>query len=72
MKTTLILIAAMALTGCSSTNITKLVGALAKDPAIVSINVPTMYGTVKFTRVGSQTNSVTISSDGEVRVNETR
>lgn len=70
MKRNLLLaIAAASLCGCSSTNITKLVGALAKDPAIVSVNVPTMYGTVKFVRVGSQTNSVAITSDGEVRVN---
>jgi hypothetical protein len=55
--------------GCTSTNITKLVGALAKDPAIVSVYVPTMYGAVKFVRVGSTTNSVDVSPDGNVKVN---
>jgi len=67
MKSILALVA-VALCGCSSTNITKLVGALAKDPAIVSVNVPTMYGTVKFTRVGSGTNYVEVTSDGTVKV----
>lgn len=52
--------------GCSTTNITKLTAALAKDPAIVVVSVNSIYGTVKFTRVGSITNGMTISPDGTV------
>lgn len=65
----LVFLILLPLCGCSSTNITKLVGALAKDPAIVSVYVPTMYGAVKFVRVGSTTNSVDVSPDGNVKVN---
>jgi hypothetical protein len=55
--------------GCSSTNITKLTAALAKDPAIVSSRVTTLYGTVSFVRVGGGwTNSVSVSPDGTVTV----
>jgi hypothetical protein len=56
------------LTGCSTTNITKLTEALAKDPAIVVIKVGTVYGTVNLTRVGTLTNGMTISPDGTVSV----
>ncbi len=58
----------LAIAGCSTTNVTKLVTALAKDPAIVVVNVGTVYGTVKFTRVGSVTNGMTVSPDGTVTV----
>jgi hypothetical protein len=70
MKTKLIVLAmaAAALSGCSTTNITKLTQALAKDPAIVVLNVGSVYGTVRFTRVGSITNGMTISPDGTVTV----
>lgn len=54
------------LAGCSTTNITKLTAALAKDPAIVVVSVNSIYGTVKFTRVGSITNGMTVSPDGTV------
>ncbi len=54
--------------GCSTTNITKLTQALAKDPAIVVVSVGTVYGTLKFTRVGSVTNGMTVSPDGTVTV----
>ncbi len=59
-------LALLLLTGCSTTNITKLTSALAKDPAIVVVSVNSIYGTVKFTRVGSITNGMTISPDGTV------
>ena len=58
----------LACAGCSTTNITKLTQALAKDPAIVVIKVGTVYGTINFTRVGSLTNGMTISPDGTVSV----
>ena len=54
--------------GCSTTNITKLTTALAKDPAIVVVKVSSVYGVVNFTRIGSNTNSVTITPDGVVTV----
>lgn len=50
----LMLIGACAmLTGCSTTNITKLVGALAKDPATVAVSVQSVYGTVYILRTGN-------------------
>ena len=54
--------------GCSTTNITKLTEALAKDQAIVVVNVGSVYGTVKFTRVGCVTNGMTVSPDGTVTI----
>jgi len=39
--------------GCSTTNITKLVGALAKDPATVAVSVQSVYGTVYILRTGN-------------------
>jgi hypothetical protein len=62
------LLACLLLSGCSTTNITKLTEALAKDPAIVVVKVSSVYGTVNFTRVGSLTNGMTISPDGTVSV----
>ncbi len=56
----------LACAGCSTTNITKLTQALAKDPAIVVVKVSSVYGTVNFTRVGSITNGMTVSPDGTV------
>ena len=74
MKNTLKLITALgmiiATSGCSSTNITKLATALAKDQAVVSMNVSSVYGTVKFVRIGGSTNSVTVNPDGTVTVNK--
>lgn len=65
---TLTLISLLALTGCSSTNITKLTQALARDPAIVSARITSIYGVVQFTRVGSTNGSVTIGPDGTLSV----
>lgn len=56
--------------GCTSTNITKLTQALAKDPAIVVVKVGTVYGTVNFTRVGTTANGMTISPDGTVAIKQ--
>lgn len=56
------------LCGCSSTNVTKLIGALAKDPAIVSVKISSIYGTVNFTRIGGHTNTVTVTADGTISV----
>lgn len=65
---TLFLLGLLALTGCSSTNITKLTQALARDPAIVSARITSIYGVVQFTRVGSTNGSVTIGPDGTLSV----
>jgi hypothetical protein len=43
----------MGLTGCSTTNISKLVQALSKDPATVAISVQSVYGTMYFMRTGN-------------------
>lgn len=64
----LLLVLPILIGGCSTTNITKLTEALAKDPAIVVLNIGTVYGTVKFTRVGCITNGLTVSPDGTVSV----
>ena len=65
----LLIILPVVLTGCSSTNIAKLTKELAKDPAIVSVQVRSVYGTVNFVRVGTTTNGVVVSPDGTVKVN---
>jgi hypothetical protein len=49
----LLLLIPLLVTGCSSTNITQLVGALAKDPATVAISVQSVYGTMYFMRTGN-------------------
>lgn len=55
------------LTGCMS--FTGLVKQLAKDPAVVSLKVRTLYGSGELVRAGSNTNSVQITEEGEVVVN---
>jgi len=66
MKTILVLFCVVC-SGCSSTNITKLVGALKNDPATVCVNVSSVYGTVRFTRTNPRTNeTVTVSPDGTI------
>jgi len=58
-------------TGCSTTDITKLVGALGQDSAVVTGTVTSVYGTVKIVRVGpTATNSVVVSPDGTVSINK--
>lgn len=67
MKRLIPLLALIALTGCSSTNITKLVSALAKDPATSVVKITTIYGSVSYTRVGLMTNeTASVNSDGSV------
>lgn len=46
----LLLIALLALTGCSTTNISEMVKALGQDTNTVSIDVSTPWGTVHATR----------------------
>jgi hypothetical protein len=67
MKKILLLLPLLA--GCSSTNITALVGALKDDPATVSVNVSSVYGTLRFIRTNPRTNeTVTVSPDGTVTI----
>lgn len=55
--------------GCSTTNITRLTNALAKDGAVVQVKVSSVYGTISVTRVGSQTNgNASVTPDGVVTV----
>ena len=49
----------LALTGCSSTNISELVDALAKDPATVCVNFVSMWGTVSAARTNIVSGDVT-------------
>lgn len=63
------LVAILACTGCSTTNITKLTDALGRDGAVVVVKVSSVYGTIAVTRVGPQTNSVaTVTAEGVVTV----
>lgn len=48
------------LTGCTTTNITKLVRELAKDPAAVAIQITSVYGTVTFVRVADTNRQISI------------
>lgn len=73
MKASLILaaLAVLPLTGCIS-NSAKLVRELKGDPAVVSGSVSSVYGTVKFVRVGPQTNNaVSVAPDGTVTITPT-
>ena len=63
-KTSLIALAAIALCGCSTTNITKLVEAASKDPAAVQIRVTSIYGTVTYQRANPGTNNLTVGDHG--------
>lgn len=56
----LIVLSVLLLTGCSSTNISKLVHELGKDPATVAISVQSVYGTVYFLRTGMSNQTVTM------------
>lgn len=55
------------LTGCTS--MSKLAKELAKDPATVSIDVRSVYGTMTFRRSNASSNhSATVSADGSIVV----
>lgn len=58
------------LTGCSAIDMAKWQKELANDPATVTGCVTTIYGTVKFVRVGvtEPGQSITASPDGSVTV----
>lgn len=68
----LFLLPLFALTGCTMTGTARLVRALSKDPATVSIVIPSPYGTVRFTRAMPLTNQVVIvSPDGTFTIKGT-
>ena len=58
----------LALTGCSTTNMSEVLKSLGGDPAIVSGSVTTIYGNGRFVRVGGDRKSQTVSiaPDGTV------
>lgn len=63
----LALVATLPLVGCASGP--KMIRELKGDPAIVNMSIQSVYGTVKFTRVGVQTNNaVAITADGTVTI----
>lgn len=59
----------LGLSGCSTTNISKLVQAAAKDDATVVVKIGSVYGTVNFVRTNPKTNqTVVVSPDGTVSI----
>ena len=54
----------LSLAGCSATNISKLVEAMAKDPATVCITVTSIYGTVKSYRTAAPNATVKCDQEG--------
>lgn len=68
MKKVILLALTVTLTGCSSTNISKVIQELGKDDSVVVHKLGTVYGTSYFVRVGPRTNSVVISPDGTVSI----
>lgn len=59
--------ATIALTGCTGLN--GLAAQLKDDPAVVKMDIVTLYGTGKFIRIGSNTNNVVIAPDGSININ---
>ena len=68
MKKLISVLALLSLCGCTSTNITKLIGALTEDKAAVRIEVVTAGATIKLYRVNPSTNitNYSVSPDGIV------
>ena len=65
-----VLCAAVLVTGCAPMSPHQLVKEMAKDRAVFTGSIASVYGTVKFTRVGETTNKVTITSDGTITINK--
>ncbi len=64
-----LLLVLIGLSGCSTTNISKLVEAASKDSATVVLKVGSVYGTVSYTRTNPKTNqTAVISPDGTVSI----
>jgi hypothetical protein len=65
MKLFISIAACVLLTGCAG----GLAKHLAKDGAIVIVNMGSPWGNQKVVRIGTTTNSVTVSPDGTVGIN---
>lgn len=50
-------------------NLSKLTRELAKDPAALKVQLTTIHGSLNVSRAGSNTNSIQITSQGEIVVN---
>ena len=57
------------LVGSGCTGLTGLATQLKDDPAVVRLDIVTLYGTGKLIRVGSNTNAVSIAPDGTITIN---
>lgn len=68
-KLLLISVFSCLLSGVGCTGLTGLATQLKDDPALVKLDIVTLYGNGKFIRVGSNTNNIVISPDGTVNVN---
>lgn len=66
------LLAALAIagSGCSATNVSKLVNAMGKDKATWKAHVMTPYGSGDYTRIGELApgQSATVNSDGSITI----
>lgn len=58
------LASALALGGCSATNVSELLKALGQDPATVCITVTSVYGTVKGYRTNAMNATVKCDQEG--------
>ena len=58
------------LSGCNG--LTSLAKQLKNDPAVVKMDIVTLYGTGKFIRIGNNTNSIVVDPDNTVHINEKR
>ena len=67
MKRSIPLLFLVCLTGCSSTNIAKVVEAMGKDHANVTVKITSVYGTCSIVRVNG-TNAITAQPDGTITV----
>jgi hypothetical protein len=66
----LLLCLPLCLAGCVSANFKDLANTLKDDPATVSVQLNTVYGTFKFVRTNPGTNTATVSPDGTVTANK--
>lgn len=68
-KILLPLLAIMALPMAGCTSLTGLAKELKDDPAIIVVRIGSPWGAQSLTRIGGQTNSVSVAPDGTVTIN---
>jgi len=70
----LLLLTSLNLVGCSTSGMAKIAAQLKNDPATVSIQITTIYGTVKMVRLAPGTNTPphSVAADGSVNVTDKR